>query len=287
MHPSNIFDSAYDFDELSRLYPEIEAYIIINKYGVKSIDFSQAKAIKCLNTALLFSKCKLTYWDFPQENLCPAVPGRADYLYYLKDLIGTSKNVNILDLGTGATCIYPLLGQALFDWHFTATEISERSLQNADKIIKQNKLSNQIFLRLQSKKNQVLKGAIKSGEYYDAVMCNPPFFKSKEAAEKANLRRQRSLHRARKSFLVNKDNRNFSGVSKELWIKGGELAFLSRYIEESLLFKEQVGWFTSLVSDKKNLKILLKLLKNTAVDKHKIIEMQHGQKVLHILAWHF
>ena len=287
MHPKNIFDTSYDFDKLATVFPALEAHIIINKYGVKSIDFSEAKSVKCLNTALLKSTLKIGYWDFSQKNLCPAVPGRADYLYYLNDLLKNAKKIHILDIGTGASCIYPILGQALFDWQFTASEISEKSLQNAKEIVKQNKLLNKIDLRLQINKNKIMKNIIKAGEYYDAVMCNPPFFKSKEAAIKANLRKQRSLHRANKLLVVKSDNRNFSGIGKELWAKGGELVFLSRYIEESILFKKQVGWFTSLVSDKSNLKTLLKLLKNAVVDKHKIIEMQHGHKRVHLLAWHF
>lgn len=58
-------------------------------------------------------------------------------------------------------------------------------------------------------------------------------------------------------------------------------------INESLQFKQQVGWFSSLVSQQKHLTPLQALLKNVGVAQHRIIAMRQGQKVSRILAWSF
>ena len=84
--------------------------------------------MKELNKGLLFSFDKISIWDFPDENLCPPIPGRLDYIHHLADLLSSEEPIKILDIGTGATCIYPLLGVASFDWKFVATDIDLDSL---------------------------------------------------------------------------------------------------------------------------------------------------------------
>lgn len=120
LHPKNKFNKGYDFDALIKVNPNLKEFVSENKFKSLSIDFSNPKAVKELNKALLFSYENISIWDFPDENLCPPIPGRLDYIHHLADLISSEEKINILDIGTGATCIYPLLGVAEYNWNFVA-----------------------------------------------------------------------------------------------------------------------------------------------------------------------
>jgi len=61
-------------------------------------------------------------WDCPFSNLCPRIPSRYNYLVWVKQNAGRSIR-RVLDIGTGATLVYPLLGVKNFNWKFVATEI--------------------------------------------------------------------------------------------------------------------------------------------------------------------
>ncbi len=114
-------------------------------------------------------------------------------------------------------------------------------------------------------------------------MCNPPFHDSEESAIKGNLRKTKNLNKSKSP----KTNLNFSGQQSELWCDGGELAFISRMIEESVLYSSQILWFTCLVSKKENLFKLTSLLKNAKAIEVRTIDMAQGQKISRILAWTF
>jgi len=227
----------------------------------------------------------LNFWDIPNQNLVPPIPGRADYIHYLSDLLKVDNpdKITVLDIGTGASLVYPLIGSSVYNWNFVATDIEQKSMEIAQEIINKNiHLSSKITLRLQSDKKQILSGIIIKDDYFDAVMCNPPFFKSKKEAEAQTIRKLKGLDKRKTPKLIN----NFSGESNELWCNGGELSFVLNYIKESVLFKNQVGWFTSLISNEDNLKPLQIELKKSAKE-IKVIDMAQGNKKSRILAWRF
>ncbi len=63
----------------------------------------------------------------------------------------------MLDIGTGASGIYPLLGVVEYAWHFVAADINQDSLNNVRQILTANQaLSERITLRLQSDPNAIL-----------------------------------------------------------------------------------------------------------------------------------
>jgi len=279
LHPKNKFNKGYNFDILIKIHPKLKDFVLKNEFGVITIDFSNPEAVKELNKALLFSFDKISKWDFPDENLCPPIPGRLDYIHYLADLISSEKDVKILDIGTGATCIYPLLGVAEYNWNFVATDIDLDSLDTAQDIIDDNKFESKIELRQQLNEQQILKGILKDKDSFSAVMCNPPFYKSAEEAQGANKRKNRNLG--------NSAIRNFSGNNNELWFIGGEKAFLHNYLYESSLFPNSSLWFTSLVSKKENVKSLGKSSKKLGVKEFKVISMTQGNKVTRLVCWKF
>ncbi len=279
LHPNNKFNKGYNFDELVKSNPHLKEFVSQNKYGTTTIDFSNPKAVKELNKALLFSFDQLSIWDFPDENLCPPIPGRLDYIHHLADLLSEEENIKILDIGTGATCIYPLLGVAEYHWNFVATDIDLDSLDTAQDNIDDNHLENQIELRQQFNEQHILKGVIEEDDFFTATMCNPPFYKSAEEAQGANRRKTRNLG--------NNAVRNFSGNNNELWYVGGEKAFLHNYLYESSLFSKKSKWFTSLVSKKENVESLKKSSTKLSVKEFKVIPLNQGNKVTRIVYWRF
>lgn len=279
LHPKNKFNNGYNFDELIKINQKLAPFVSKNQFDVVTIDFSNPEAVKELNKALLFSFDKISVWDFPKENLCPPIPGRLDYIHYLADLISDEADVKVLDIGTGATCIYPILGVAAYNWSFVASDIDLKSLDTAQDIIDDNDLGSKIELRHQVKEEEILKGILKEGDSFSAVMCNPPFFKSAEEAQGANKRKNKNLG--------NNTVRNFSGNNNELWYIGGEKAFLHNYLYESSLFKEKSKWFTSLVSKKENIKSLEKSSAKLGAVEFKVIPMSQGNKVTRIACWRF
>ncbi|WP_438988611.1 23S rRNA (adenine(1618)-N(6))-methyltransferase RlmF [Polaribacter sp.] len=279
LHPNNKFNKGYNFDELVKSNPHLKEFVSQNKYGTTTIDFSNPKAVKELNKALLFSFDQLSIWDFPDENLCPPIPGRLDYIHHLADLLSEEENIKILDIGTGATCIYPLLGVAEYHWNFVATDIDLDSLDTAQDNIDDNHLENQIELRQQFNEQHILKGVIEEDDFFTATICNPPFYKSAEEAQGANRRKTRNLG--------NNAVRNFSGNNNELWYVGGEKAFLHNYLYESSLFSKKSKWFTSLVSKKENVESLKKSSTKLGVKEFKVIPLNQGNKVTRIVYWRF
>ncbi|WP_435263348.1 23S rRNA (adenine(1618)-N(6))-methyltransferase RlmF [Tenacibaculum sp. nBUS_03] len=278
LHPNNLHNNDYNFTLLKEKYPKIGNFIV-NKFGKETIDFSDPIAVKEFNKALLLTYYNIKYWEFPDTNLCPPIPGRVDYIHYLANLLEDEKNVKILDIGTGASCVYPLLGNAVYNWDFTGTEIDADSLKIAQKNIDNNNLGSCIELRFQKDETNILKNLLRSSDSFTASMCNPPFYKSAEEARGANRRKSRNLG--------NNAVRNFAGNSNELWYVGGEKAFLHTYLYESSLYPKASKWFTSLVSKKENIKSLENSSKKLRVTDFKVIPMNQGNKVTRIVCWKF
>jgi len=292
LHPRNKHRSRYDFKQLIEACPELASYVLINPYGVETIDFSNADAVKVLNKSLLKQFYGIEHWDIPANYLCPPIPGRADYIHYLADLLAESNNGNIpkgksikgLDVGIGANCIYPILGNSEYGWSFVGSDIDRGAIKSARNIVTSNSsLSKAIDCRLQNSSSQIYKGIIKPGEQFDFSICNPPFHGSREEAKAGSLRKTKNLGTQRGPDPV----LNFAGKSAELWCEGGEVAFIRRMIEESVLFAENCLWFTTLVSKKENLKPFYSSLSYHKASDVRTIQMAQGQKVSRMLAWTF
>lgn len=289
LHPRNKNRNNYQIDELIKLEKELQNHLTLNKVGEKTINFSDPKAVKLLNKALLKQNYQLTFWDFPAENLCPPIPGRADYLHYIADLLSqdsanSKKQITGLDIGTGATAIYPIIGTCEYGWKFVGTDVDQKSIISARNIVYQNeKLIDQIQFRLQQKSKSIFDGIIFEGDYFEFTMCNPPFHASAEEALKGSQRKVKNLtgKNQKKPVL------NFAGNPTELIYEGGEIAFIRKMIFESKYYAKQCGWFTTLVSKQEHLHKLKQYLENNKVSEYKIIEMGTSNKTTRILAWRF
>ncbi|MCJ7935462.1 MAG: 23S rRNA (adenine(1618)-N(6))-methyltransferase RlmF [Chryseobacterium sp.] len=291
LHTRNLHRNPYDFDQLISCVPELKQYVFVNDYQSSTINFSIPQAVKLLNKALLLHFYNIKNWDIPAANLCPPIPGRADYVHYIADVLAEERNeipagncVRGLDIGVGANLVYPLIAHRSYGWTMLGTDINQDSLNNARVIVDQNPdLSPAIQLKHQENPDHLFKNIIDTGDRFTFSMCNPPFHDSRASAMKGNLRKTRNLNRSKNQ----KPLLNFGGQQTELWCEGGELAFISKMIHESRLYSSQVLWFTCLVSKKDNLHKLTTLLKKVKAVDIKIIDMAQGQKISRILAWTF
>ena len=294
MHPKNRHKKGYNFSQLTKAHPPLKAFVILNKFNNKpTIDFANPDAVKALNCALLKSEYDISYWDIPKGYLCPPIPGRVDYIHHLNDLLQTfskqfkspANRISVLDIGTGASCIYPILGARVYNWNFVASDIDPISIKEANNIISGNaKLANKIACRLQNNEQFIFSNIIKADEFFHLTLCNPPFHKSLDDASQGTKRKWQNLNRTNKG---NKNALNFGGQKAELWCEGGELAFISKMIKESKAFKTQVFWFTCLVSKKEHLAKLKLALKKSSAKQIKVIKMAQGQKISRFIAWSY
>ncbi|MCQ8930575.1 23S rRNA (adenine(1618)-N(6))-methyltransferase RlmF [Escherichia albertii] len=262
LHPRNRHHSRYDLATLCQVNPELTQYLTLTPAGEQSVDFANPLAVKALNKALLAHFYAVANWDIPEGFLCPPVPGRADYIHHLADLLAEASgaipvNASILDIGVGANCIYPLIGVHEYGWRFTGSETHSQALSSAQAIINANPgLNRAIRLRRQKEANAIFSGVIHKNEQYDATLCNPPFHDSAAAARAGSERKRRNLG------LGRDDSLNFGGQQQELW-------------------------FTSLVSRGENLPPLYRALTDIGAVKVVKKEMAQGQKQSRFIAWTF
>ena len=324
MHPRNLHKNGYPMDALCQSYPALKPFLVRAKSGKTSIDFTNPNAVKALNAALLFHYYKLEYWDMPEGYLCPPVPGRADYIHGIADLLYQSDEkrdavrglaVRGLDVGVGANAIYPIIGVASYDWEFVGSDVDGQAVKSATRIASKNKrLTNKFSVRKQADSAHIFEGIIKDNEHFTFTMCNPPFHKSAEDAllgthrKTSNLARNKHkrggklpakspkgfAHRAKSKGhnkvtenVAKQANLNFAGQANELWCEGGELAFIQRMIKESVNVKDNVEWFTCLVSKSAHLKPLKTSINYYGARECEVIDMGQGSKVSRFIAWSF
>lgn len=282
----------YDFKVLTQAHPPLSAFVEENIHGNESIDFAKPEAVKALNTALLLHHYALDFWDIPEGYLCPPIPGRADYIHHIADLLCGSNygntpegaQVTCLDIGTGANLIYPLIGIHEYGWSFIGTDIDQTALDAAAVIIDRNKrLKGKIELRHQPNAKDIFYGVLRREERVDLTVCNPPFHASAEAAEEASLRKVNNLNYKK----TDKPVLNFGGKNTELWTEGGERRFIRDMVRESKKFATSCFWFSTLVSKEKNLKGAQDALNATRAAELKVIPMGQGNKSSRIIAWTF
>lgn len=297
LHSRNQHRERYDFVALTQVSATLAQYVRLNEHGDTSIDFSNPQAVKALNQALLKQFYGISTWDIPKQYLCPPIPGRADYLHYLADLLSElndgdapiGESVRVLDIGVGANIIYPLIGNYEYGWHFVGADIGAKALQSAQHIIDANKLSNAIELRLQTSPPFIFKGIIRPDDTFVLTMCNPPFHRSLEEAQTGTKRKWQGLAKQSAKYAVDKKSTilNFGGQSAELYCEGGEEAFVTTMINESKQFATQCLWFTTLISKAASLPSIYRTLKKANALKVNTIEMAQGQKQSRIVAWTF
>ncbi len=287
MHPRNRHQARYDFPALVAVEPALSRFLRPSPSGDPTIDFADAEAVLSLNRALLRCYYGISFWKLPFGYLCPPIPGRADYLHHLADLLGPvgDRSARILDVGVGANCIYPIIGRHDYGWSFVGSDIDETALAAAAKIVSANPLLNGgVELRRQPDATQIFRNVIRPGEHFAATICNPPFHASAAEALASTQRKLRNLSGGKKATAP---TRNFGGTRRELWCDGGETTFVGQMITESIEFRAACMWFTTLVAKRESLPTIERALKAARPTEVRIIPMAQGQKQSRIVAWRF
>lgn len=182
-HPRNRHQGRYDFAELIKGTPELGAFVRANPHGDQSIDFANRAAVQALNAALLKTWYGVAHWDIPEGYLCPPIPGRGDYVHHLADLLAERNAgviprgpaVHVLDIGTGASAIYPVIGHFDYGWRFTGSDIDPVAVKSAQAIIQANPgLRGVAEVRQQKSPAHIFKGLVGVNERFDLTLCNPP-----------------------------------------------------------------------------------------------------------------
>lgn len=288
-HPRNPHKDRYDLKLLTEACPELEPFIKMNMHNDQSIDFNNLEAVKLLNKALLKQYYGIETWDIPAGYQCPAVPLRADYIHHIASLLGTNhdsiplgKNIRCLDIGTGASLVFPIIGAEAYGWSFVGSEVDPVAIESARQILEGNAfLQEYVELRVQNNVKDLFPGIVQADEKFDLCICNPPYHMgaavetnpAKEAAPKSKKNAQLSP---------------LTGIlSNELSYEGGEEAFLQLMVKQSQQFRTSVYWFSSLVLKQSHLKSAYKALQKIGVSDIKVIQMGQGNKSSRILAWTF
>jgi 23S rRNA (adenine1618-N6)-methyltransferase len=263
-----------------------------NQYGTETIDFFNTQAVQELNKSLLMHYYGASNWEIPQGYLSPPIPGRADYIHHVADLLAadnkgripTTNKIKVLDIGVGANCVYPIIGNSEYGWGFIGSEIDAISMAAAKKNANYYSKRNFIEFRLQVKSKDVFHGILKRDACIDLTICNPPFHSSAEEAQKSTLRKVKNL---KGKEAAKEETLKLAGQSNEMWCKGGEARFVKDMIYESRNFKDNSIWFTTLISKESNLKQVYRILKDVNAVEVKTIPMGQGQKKSRIVAWTF
>jgi 23S rRNA (adenine1618-N6)-methyltransferase len=292
LHPRNPHRERYNFKQLIETNPALKSFVRPNAFGDESIDFSNPAAVLMLNKSLLKHFYKIDFWEIPDGYLCPPIPGRADYIHNMADLLSENNSgkipvgekIKCLDIGVGSNCIYPIIGIKEYGWTFVGSDIDPISIENANKIIAQNAiLKNKVKCILQSNKMDVFNGIITANDFYDITICNPPFHGSQQEAQANNLRKIKNLGTQKNE----KPALNFGGKQTELWCFGGEEGFIKNMIKQSTAFATHCFWFTTLVSKQENLKGIYFAIKKANATAVKTLPMGQGNKTSRVVAWTF
>ena len=292
LHPRNRHRERYDFRKLTETCPALLPFVRLNVYNDESIDFSDPEAVMMLNRALLMHYYDIGSWDIPEGYLCPPIPGRADYIHHMADLlcsknfgvIPTGPGIRCLDIGVGANCIYPMIGTREYGWSFIGSETDPSAIVSAEKIVAANPvLAGKIEIRLQDQPNDIFFGILQKEEVIDLAICNPPFHASLAEAQSGTLRKLNNLNPGRTTVPV----RNFGGQGSELWCKGGEERFVKDMVRQSKFFAETCFWFSALISKQSHLKPVYETLDKLEATGIKTIPVGQGTKSGRIVAWTF
>jgi 23S rRNA (adenine1618-N6)-methyltransferase len=292
LHSRNRHRERYDFTVLCNSYPDLKRFVALNAYNDESIDFSNADAVKALNKALLKHYYDISFWDIPSGYLCPPIPGRADYIHHIAELLATTNGgiiptgskIHCLDVGVGANCVYPIIGVKEYGWSFIASDVDTVSIDSAKTIVSSNpSLHNLVEVRLQSNYRNFFRGIIQKNECVDLSICNPPFHASLADAQAGTLRKMSNLQKK----PVTKAVLNFGGQQSELCYDGGEERFIMEMIHESREFANACLWFSTLISKQETLPAVYYALEKEKAFSVRTIAMGQGNKTSRIVAWSF
>ncbi|XP_011256451.2 U6 small nuclear RNA (adenine-(43)-N(6))-methyltransferase isoform X2 [Camponotus floridanus] len=274
IHPRNKYKKPPDYKQLAVLYPEFREIAIMDIAGKIRINFQDKKSLRVLTETLLKHDFDL-HINIPPDNLNPAITLRMNYVLWIEDLMKYFKldmnKITGIDIGTGAICIYALLLAKIYGYHMIGTEVDKKSIEYAEKCIIKNNLENLIKV-VTVNSDRIFKDAVEDDKIYDFSMCNPPFFENDSDERIAKVLPPRNAP---------------SGNDNELKTTGGEIAFVTRMIEESVDLGNQIKIYTTMIGRKTDLFSLKKLIRSKNIKNMTWTEFCQGYTTRWGLAWSF
>ncbi|KAJ4213557.1 hypothetical protein NW759_010977 [Fusarium solani] len=276
-HFAELYTKTPDFKQLAL---QDKAFALLwNKHNTDFFDNPQC--VMQLTKTLLKLDFGLEI-ELPDDRLCPPVTNRHNYVLWLKGLLDStsyekpgSKLVG-LDIGTGASCIYPLLGCAQRPWEFIATDIDAKSLEHARKNVALNKLDHRIKVVERKTTDAIIPLDDLNVDKIDFTMTNPPFYKSAQEMIKS------AEQKSRPPFTA------CTGAKVEMVTEGGEVAFVDRILKESLKLRERVRWYTAMFGFLTSLVDFIAKLCEQGIDNYAVTEFVQGSKTRRwAIAWSF
>nr|CAI5844292.1 unnamed protein product [Callosobruchus analis] len=277
MHPRNIYKTPPEFKQLVTQFPEFKEFLKLDITGKLILDFKDTKSLRGLSQTLLKKDFGLDV-EMPLNKLIPTIPLRLNYILWLEDLLsltGKKEAIKGIDIGTGASCVYPLIAAKKNKWSMVATEVDDDSIKCAEQNVKRNGLDSLISV-VKVNEESILKEV--ATEDFDFCMCNPPFFGSVHELNPYYSARKTSRPRPKNSFCA---------TVNEVVVKGGEVEFVSRLINESKELGTKIKIYTTMIGHKNSLPLLKKLLREVEVKSFSEAELCQGNTTRWGLAWTF
>ncbi|GAA5956908.1 hypothetical protein JCM8115_003858 [Rhodotorula mucilaginosa] len=288
------YDRSVDYAELAGSVASLSPFLAVTASGRSTLDFQDEAAVRALNGALLKRDFDLDV-ETPSDRLCPSVPGRLDYVLHCLELVRQTRRARALgavpeiqtglDVGTGASAIYPLLAvryaasrapQDFANLRMLATDINEKSLAIAKSNAERNGLAEAISVHRVEPDGPIFPPAVvDSASHIEFTMCNPPFYGSAE--EIASL----EAGKASLPFAI------CTGADNEMVTPGGEVAFVSRMIRETrTLGRSRIKWFTSLLGKYSSIAPLIDELKSCKILNYHVSALpMRGHTTRWVLSW--
>ena len=297
--------------------PAAFPYLVETKDGRRTIDPRRGTP-PWSSTALLDTFYGVKHWDVPRGHLCPPAANRANYVHWIEDLLELSRPASAsasaagpavvgLDVGVGASCVYPLIGASLNGWRFVGIDVTDVAVASAranaagnpairhlieirdartfrDSGTSEAEAANdttQTQTQTQTRTNDsraaagsLLLPAILEHETFAFCVCNPPFFDSDRAA---GARRRKN------------PGSDFGGSDAETSFPGGERAFTARLFQDSLALRGRVHWFTTMCGKKETAKHLRRALasRDARVAAVRTTVFRQGKTARWGVAWSF
>ncbi|XP_031618698.1 U6 small nuclear RNA (adenine-(43)-N(6))-methyltransferase [Contarinia nasturtii] len=282
MHSRNVYNVPADFAKLAEEFEEFRLIVKTNENGKVHINFKDENAVKTLTTCLLKRDFNLVV-HLPPKQLVPTLPLRLNYILWLEDIVKTFRFENVigLDIGCGASCIYPLLATRMnSNWRMFAIELNEESVKYARDNVNKNGLSDHIrIIECASNDDPLdLFHQHKDWDKFDFTMCNPPFFEDEHESD--TVKKRQSVKRK-------PANNAKTGISCELTTAGGEVEFVKKMIKRSGQLRNVVNVFTTMLGHKTSMQSILKELKDQRITNVCCSEFCQGWTKRWSVAWTF
>lgn len=185
--------------------------------------------------------------------------------------------------GTGASAIYSLLATSLRPrWTMHGTEIDSKSFAYARRNIALNNLTSRIHAHLSPSPEaplipfEKLSEGAEDSRRLDFTMCNPPFYSSVEDLATS------------KTFKSQKPTAICTGADIEMICEGGDIGFVLHMLDESLILRDKIQWYTSMLGKLSSAYTLVTRLKEGGISNWAVSSLRkNGKTKRWVVGWSF